>query len=150
MRWASNDQVAFTAGKRSFDELTLWQADAATGKARSLLVERGKTFVETNQNSGGIPNWRPLGGGREYVWWSERDGWGHLYLVDGATGAIKNRITGGDWLVSDLLWVDETARYAYFTARGREAGRDPYFRFFYRARAGRLGGGAAHARRRRP
>lgn len=134
VRWASNDQVAFTAGTRSFDTLTLWQADAVSGKARTILVERGRTFVETNQNSGGIPNWRPVGGGREYVWWSERDGWGHLYLVDGATGAIKNRITGGDWLVSDLLWVDEVARYAYFTARGREAGRDPYFRFLYRAR----------------
>jgi len=134
VRWVSNDQVAFTAGKRGFRELALVVADARSGAARTVLTERGKTFVETNQNSGGIPNWRPVNGGREFVWWSERDGWGHLYLVDGATGAIKSRITSGDWLVSDLLWIDETQRWAYFTARGREAGRDPYFRFLYRAR----------------
>lgn len=134
VRWATNDALAFTAGKRGYDELSLLLADARTGSARTVLTERSKTYVETNQNSGGIPNWRPVNGGREFVWWSERDGWGHLYLVDGATGAIKNRITSGDWMVSDLLWIDEVQRYAYFTARGREEGRDPYFRHLYRAR----------------
>lgn len=134
VRWASNDQVLFTAGKRSFDELELVMADARTGTPRTVLKETSKTFVETNQNSGGIPNWRPVNGGREVVWWSERDGWGHLYLVDAATGAIRNRITSGDWMVSDLLWIDETLRWAYFTARGREKGSDPYFRQMYRAK----------------
>lgn len=135
IRWSSgSDQLFFTYGTRGYHELTLYTADARSGNARPVLKESGPTFVETNQNSGGIPNWRPIAGGRDVVWWSERDGWGHLYLVDAATGAIKNRITSGDWMVSDLLWIDETLRYAYFTARGREAGRDPYFRFLYRAK----------------
>lgn len=135
VRWGSgSDEFFFTAGKRGFHELTLMAADAKTGTARTILKESGKTFVETNQNSGGIPNWRPLGNNREMVWWSERDGWGHLYLVDALTGAIKNRITTGEWMVSDLLWVDDVQRYVYFTARGREAGRDPYLRFLYRSR----------------
>ena len=30
---------------------------------------------------------------------SERDGWNHLYLYDGATGQVKNQITKGDWVV---------------------------------------------------
>ncbi|MFN8574048.1 MAG: DPP IV N-terminal domain-containing protein [Gemmatimonadaceae bacterium] len=137
VRWGApsgSDQLFFTSGKRGFHELTLYAADAASGKARSVLKESGPTFIETNQNSGGVPNWRPIAGGKEVVWWSERDGYGHLYLVDAATGAIKNRITSGDWMVSDLLWIDEALRYVYFTGRGREAGRDPYFRFLYRAK----------------
>ncbi len=134
VRWAGNDRIFFTAGKRSFDELDLVVAEAADGTARTVLTESNKTFVETNQNSGGVPNWRPVGGGREAVWWSERDGWGHLYLIDASNGSIKNRITSGSWLVSDLLWIDETTRYAYFTARAREAGRDPYYRHLYRAK----------------
>jgi len=137
VRWGAStgsDQVYFTYGKRGYHELTLYAADAKSGSARAVIKETGPTFVEMNQNSGGIPNWRTVGGGKEVVWWSERDGWGHLYLVDGQTGAIKNRITSGDWMVSDLLWVDETLRYAYFTGRGRESGRDPYFRFLYRAK----------------
>ena len=30
---------------------------------------------------------------------SERDGWNHLYLYDGATGQVKNQITKGEWVV---------------------------------------------------
>ena len=140
VRWSNgSDELVFTVGKRGYRELTLMTANAGTGVARTILKETGKTFVETNQNSGSIPNWRPVGNGRDIVWWSERDGWGHLYLVDAATGAIKTRLTSGAWLVSDLLRVDEPTRYAYFTARGREPGRDPYFRFLYRVK---LDGGA--------
>ena len=141
VRWSpgGSDQLFFTAGTRGFHTLTLYVADAATGAARAIHRETGKTYVETNQNSGGIPNWRPLAGGKEVVWWSEDDGWGHLYLLDVATGTIRNRITGGDWMVSDLLFVDEPTRMVWFTARGRETGRDPYHRSLYRAR---LDGGA--------
>jgi len=135
MRWSSTgEELFFTAGTRSFDELELLAANATSGKTRSILKETARTFVETNQNSGGIPNWRPIAGGKEVIWWSERDGWGHLYLVDATTGTVKNRITSGDWLVSDLLWVDEGQRWVWFTARGREKERDPYYRFLYRAR----------------
>jgi dipeptidyl-peptidase-4 len=137
VRWGSasgSDQLFFTAGTRGFDTLTLYAANAATGAARMLLKETSKTFVETNQNSGGVPNWRPVSGGREVVWWSERDGWGHLYLVDAQSGTVKTRITSGDWMVSDLLHTDDATRTVYFTARGREAGRDPYLRQLYRAR----------------
>jgi dipeptidyl aminopeptidase/acylaminoacyl peptidase len=135
VRWSNgSDELLFTAGKRGFHELTLMAANAGTGATRTILKETGKTFVETNQNSGGIPNWRPVNGGKQVLWWSERDGWGHLYLVDAATGAIKNRITSGAWIVSDVLFVDEPLRYVYFTGRGREAGRDPYYRFLYRTK----------------
>ncbi len=134
VRWSpQGDAVFFTLGKRGFKELSLYVADPATGTTRKILTETSKTYVETNQNSGGVPNWRPAAGGREVVWWSERDGWGHLYLIDAATGAVKNRITAGDWMVSDLLWADDASRTVYFTARGREKG-DPYFRYLYRAR----------------
>ncbi len=135
VRWGpGSDQLYFTAPKRGNRELTLVASDPSTGAARQVHRETGKTFVETNQLSGGIPNWRPLAGGNEVVWWSERDGWGHLYLLDAKTGAVKSRITSGDFLVVDLLWIDETLRWAYFTAVGREPGRDPYFRHLYRAK----------------
>ncbi len=140
VRWADDGgALFFTRSVRSYDTLQLHQADPATGQARLVVEERSKTYVEANGRSGGPPNWRPVGDGGEVVWWSERDGWGHLYLIDGATGEVKNRITSGAWLVVDLLQVDADARWAYFTAMGREEGRDPYFRHLYRAR---LDGGA--------
>jgi dipeptidyl-peptidase-4 len=65
-------------------------------------------------------------------WYSQRNGWGHLYLYDGQTGELKNQITRGDWLVRGVTKVDEDHRLIYFTASGREAG-NPYYRYLYRA-----------------
>ena len=132
-RWGNgSDQFFYTQGKRDFDELELVVMDASTGATRTVLTEKSKTFIELNPLSGGLPNWRVIRQNREVVWWSERDGWGHLYLFDAATGALRSRITSGPWLVVDLLHVDETQNWVYFTAVGREAGRDPYARHLYR------------------
>lgn len=129
-----SDQFFFTRAVRSYDTLQLHAADARTGVTRKILEERSRTYVEANGRSGGIPNWRVIDQNREVVWWSERDGWGHLYLFDAATGDLKNRITEGPWMVLDVLHVDAAARWVYFTGVGREPGRDPYFRHLYRAR----------------
>lgn len=134
-QWAEgSDQVFFTRAVRSYDTLQLYAADTRTGEVRKVLEERSKTFVEANGQSGGMPNWRVINHDSEVVWWSERDGWGHLYLFDASTGALKNRITQGPWMVLDLLHVDEVGRWAYFTASGREPEQDIYNRHLYRAR----------------
>ncbi|WP_207554404.1 DPP IV N-terminal domain-containing protein, partial [Mycobacteroides abscessus] len=62
----------------------------------------------------------------EILWWSQRDGWGHLYLYS-ADGVQVTQITAGPWLVSSVLWVDEKARQVYFTANGLVEA-DPYLR----------------------
>lgn len=135
VRWGEgSDLLFFTQGVRSYDTLRLHATDAATGDTRTILEETSSTYVEANGRSGGLPNWRVLNDNAEVVWWSERDGWGHLYLVDVATGALKNRVTEGPWVVVDLLHVDEDDRWAYFTGVGREPGENPYHRHLYRAR----------------
>jgi dipeptidyl aminopeptidase/acylaminoacyl peptidase len=70
--------------------------------------------------------------GREVVWMSERDGWNHLYLYDGATGRVKNQITRGEWPVRAVVKVDEEARQIWFSASGMYPGKDPYFVNYYR------------------
>ncbi len=140
VQWnAGGDRVYFTHHARDFKTQTLVEVDAATGATRDVIVETGPTYVELNQFTGLPLNWRILDNGNEFVWWSERDGWGHLYLYDLATGRVKNQITSGSWLVLHLLYVDESARQVYFTGMGREAGDDPYRRQLYRAS---LDGGA--------
>lgn len=135
IRWdAQGDHLFMTYGTRGFKQLDLLEVDAATGEARTIVQEKSKTFVETNLASGGVPNWRPVHHDRDVVWFSERDGWAHLYLINGQTGATENQITSGPWTVGDVLRIDETQNWIYFTGRGRETGRDPYFRHLYRAK----------------
>ena len=81
--------------------------DAATGAVRDVFDET----VSTQYESGwGRVNWRYLPTSNEIVWFSERDNWGHLYLYDLATGKLKNQITSGEWVVTQLLHVDEKNR----------------------------------------
>ncbi len=103
-------------------------ADAETGAVRDVLEETADTYFESGVD--GI-SWRVLFDTDEVIWYSERDGWGHLYLYDLTTGRLKNRITEGAWAVQQLRHVDPENRVLYFTAGGRD-GSDPYFEHFYR------------------
>lgn len=126
---ADNSKVAFVSTSRDHKSAKLRVADASTGAVRDVLEETVPTQYESGQGS---VNWRYLPASNEIVWYSERDGWGHLYLYDLTTGKLKNQITKGDWVVWRLQKVDEKNRTLYFVAGGREAGCDPYFGHFYR------------------
>jgi len=116
-------QLAFVSTSRDHKVEKVRIADAATGKVREVFEES----VPTQYESGwGTINWRYLSKTSEIIWFSERDNWGHLYLFDAATGKLKNQITKGDWVVTQLLKVDEKNRVLYFMTDGREA-ENPYF-----------------------
>ena len=72
-----------------------------------------------------------LDGGKEFIQWSERDGWAHLYLYDDK-GNLKNRITEGPWHVESVLKIDEATRTVYFIANGKEVNENPYYEHLYK------------------
>jgi dipeptidyl aminopeptidase/acylaminoacyl peptidase len=96
---------------------------------RDVLQETVPTFYESGN---GRISWKYLPASNEVIWFSERDNWGQLYLYDLKSGALKQPITSGEGNVTQLLRVDEQNRLVYFTAVGKERGRDPYFRHLYR------------------
>lgn len=101
-------------------------ADANTGAVRTLFEETVTTHFESRTG------WRVLWNTNEIIWYSQKDDWGHLYLHDLNTGQLKNRITSGDGPVTQIVRIDERTRTLWFAANGREPGRDPYFRHYYR------------------
>ena len=107
----------------------LAEVDAATGESRVLARDTSKTYVETSQRD--PMSWYVTRDGGEAIWWSERDGWAHLYRF-GSDGRVINQITRGPWAVGAVQHVDEATRTIYFTARGREPGRNPYYAHLYR------------------
>lgn len=115
-------------GKR---DLELTEVDAATGAMRALIVEKADGFLGLNSELYNAPNVRVVNGGRDLIWYSQRSGWGHLYRFDLRTGKLRNAITRGNWLVRDILHVDEARGRIIFTGSGREPG-DPYRRRVYR------------------
>ena len=65
--------------------------------------------------------------GDDIIWWSEADGWGHLYRYDGQ-GELLARLTSGPWHVDGLLGVDAAQSTVFLTGNGREEGEDPYYK----------------------
>lgn len=121
--------LAFVSSSRDHKSAKLRIADAKTGDVRDVFEEKVETQYESGQ---GAINWKYLPETNEFIWYSERDDWGHLYLYDAATGKVKNQITKGDFVVTQLVKMDAANRVLYFNANGREQGRDPYFSHFYR------------------
>lgn len=122
-------KLAFVSTPRDHKAAKLRIADAATGDVRDVYEEKVATQYESGQ---GEINWRYLPASNEFIWYSERDDWGHLYLYDLTTGQVKNQITKGNFVVTRVLKVDAKARVIWFEANSREQGRDPYFSHFYR------------------
>lgn len=127
----------------SDDSKTVWFADIFRGEKRVQVNEfntdSGLTrelFSETAEDSYvelGSNVYLPatlaiLPSTQELVWYSERSGWAHLYLYDLKTGKLKRQLTKGDWLVRDLLGVDEENREIFIALAGRDEGKDPYYR----------------------
>ncbi|MBR9991040.1 MAG: DPP IV N-terminal domain-containing protein [Gemmatimonadetes bacterium] len=124
--------VAFVSSSRDHKHAVFRVANAETGAVRTVFEERSPTQFQSAFAAVGTANWRVLPATNEVLWWSQRDDWGHLYLYDLGTGALKRQITSGSWNVGELVRVDASARMLYFTGVGREQGRDPYFQHFYR------------------
>jgi dipeptidyl aminopeptidase/acylaminoacyl peptidase len=135
VQWSEDGrQLAFVSTSRDHKQEWLRVADAATGDVREAMSETAATYFESgNGGEGGTGsvNWRFLARSNEVLWYSERDGWGQMYLYDLTTGKLKNQITHGDGNVSEVMHVDEAARVIYFLGVGKEAGWDPYYRALY-------------------
>ena len=123
--------VAFVSTSRDHKHEVFRVADAGTGTVRDVFREDVATQYESGN---GTVNWRVLPATNEVIWFSERDDWGQLYLYDLTTGQLKSKITGGEGNVAQLRRVDETSRTIWFVGNGKERGRDPYFRQFYKIR----------------
>lgn len=126
-QWRKNSSaITFEYNRRGHQLYQVVSLEAKTGKATILVDERSDTFIDYSGKRFRFD----VNDGEEIIWSSERDGWNHLYLLDGTTGELKNQITRGNWVVRDVEYVDEINRQIIFMASGREEG-DPYLVHYY-------------------
>jgi dipeptidyl aminopeptidase/acylaminoacyl peptidase len=127
--WSSDaNWLAFVSTSRDHKQEKFRIANAKTGEVREVFEETVPTQYESGQ---GTINWRFLANTNEIIWYSERDNWGHLYLYDANTGKLKNQITKGDWVVTQMIKVDDRNRTIYFYANGLQK-ENPYFTQLYK------------------
>ena len=129
LEWREDSEhVVFEYNQRGHQVYRVIEVDAETGRTRAVISEEPETFFNYSNK-----RFRhDLDDGREIIWMSERDGWNHLYMLDGETGEVKHQITQGDWPVRGVDSVDVENRRIWFRASGMNPQQDPYFVHHYR------------------
>ena len=121
-------KFAFVSSSRDHKIAHLQIADAQTGIVTSIHKEKVATFYESGVNN---ENWKVLFDSNEFIWYSEKTNWGHIYLYDLETKKLKDQITSGAFIVKQIKHIDAKNRLIYFSAGGKEKG-NPYHNYDYK------------------
>lgn len=110
--WSPDEQYIYIALlSRDQNHLALNQYDARTGAfLKTLLEESSDKYVEPQHPLHFLP-----GNGKEFIWWSQRDGFMHLYRYT-TDGKLLNQVTKGDWLVNDIVGTNAAKKELIITA----------------------------------
>jgi len=128
--WSSQksaDKIILIRKDRPLKNLDVCLVNAETGSVSVLFSEQ--TWPYFNDE---YANLSVLNEGKDIIWWSERTGWGQLYLYD-SNGNLKNQITDGYFVTGKVEQIDTIGRTIYFEAFGKEQGVHPYYSMKYRA-----------------
>lgn len=122
-----NSGITFEYNQRGHQRYDVLELSANNGKTKVIISETSPTFIDYSSKK----YRNDLSRTQEIIWASERDGWNHLYLFDSNTGALKNQITKGNWVVRKVIYVDEAKRRVFFEGSGLKKGEDPYLIRYY-------------------
>lgn len=113
--WAPDGKTLYVQRQNRVQTvLDMLAVDPATGASRVLFTEKAaaKSWVNLSDN------YRFLNDG-SLVWWSERDGYGHLWhLQDGKW----RQLTKGEWVVTGLAGIDQKAGKVFFSGTKDDIG----------------------------
>ncbi|MEC7584213.1 MAG: DPP IV N-terminal domain-containing protein, partial [Planctomycetota bacterium] len=126
-RWLPNGELRVLRRDRTLRKLEYGIVDPKTGDFEVLFDEK---LADAGINTQTI---RYLDDRSQFIWWSERTGWGHYYLYD-LSGKMLNPITRGRFRASRILDVDEEKGLMWFRGNGREKGESIYHEHLYRVR----------------
>lgn len=121
--WHGNDNEFYIArSSRDLQKIDV-VAVGIDGTSRVLVEERANVYQD-------IKKPKFINNGKQFIQWSQRDGWGHFYLYD-INGKLIHQITKGEYHCDDLSSYDESTGNLFFVANGKEKNTDPYYSFFY-------------------
>lgn len=111
VKWLpQGEQLSYQWQSRDQQTLKLFFYRLASKTSQLILTEQAETWVNLNNDL------HFLRQQQQFIWASERNGFKHLYLYD-LDGQLKNQLTDGEWVVNDLLAVNEYNGKVFFTGR---------------------------------
>lgn len=110
--WSPDEKAIYIALlNRAQNKLQLCQFDIATGKKiNTLFDEYDSKYVQPQHAMSFLPD-----DNEHFVWWSQRDGYMHLYLYN-TQGKMIRQLTSGNWLVNEILSFNKKAKEIIISA----------------------------------
>lgn len=110
--WTPDEKQIYIAQlNRDQDHLKLQVFDAVTGDfLKTLFEETHEKYVEPEHGPLFFPNDQT-----RFIWFSERDGWNHLYLYN-TDGQLLKQVTTGNWVVTEFIDFDQKSENIFFMA----------------------------------
>jgi dipeptidyl-peptidase-4 len=119
MEWAANSKELIVQHlNRKQNQSDLLLCTATTGASQVIYTEKDSAWIDILplwDNDYIWGGWDWLGGGKEFIWASEKDGWRHLYRIS-RDGKKETLITKGNFDVMEIACIDEAGGYVYFMA----------------------------------
>lgn len=135
MEYAAPNQIIIQQLNRKQNESKLMTVNTNSGNANTILTEKDEAWVSTiSEWRSEVKGWDWINKGKEFIWFSEKDGWRHLYKL-GHDGK-ETLLTKGNYDVIDLLHIDENSGYVYFYASPDNATQ----KYLYRTKLDGKGG----------
>ena len=121
MEWSGPGEIILQQLNRKQNETRLMLCNTNTGDAKIIYSEEDKAWVATlSEWRSEVRGWDWIKNGNEFLWFSEKDGWRHLYRIS-KDGKKETLITKGNYDVIDMLNVDEKNGLVYFYASPKNA-----------------------------
>jgi dipeptidyl-peptidase-4 len=108
IKWTQDPNVlSIQWMNRLQNELKILLADASSGVTETIYHERNKYYIDISDDLTFLED------KEHFIFSSEQDGYNHIYLYD-MLGNLENQVTKGDWVVKELVGVDEKKGIVYF------------------------------------
>ena len=125
MEWNSPELLLVQQLNRKQNHSKILGVNVTTNVANLIFEEQDETWIDVLsswENTYGLTyrhEFKWINAGKEFLWFSEKDGWRHLYRI-GLNGKVTP-VTSGAYDVINLLQVDEKANRIYFHASPENA-----------------------------
>lgn len=125
VRWRGDHEMLIEKIDRGHQRFRLFAVDPIAATVRTPIDESTQTFIWTGHGPP-VRLVSYLTQTDELIYSSEQSGYRHLYLVDLTGENPTSPITSGDFLVREILEIDETKREVWMTVGEYHDDQDPY------------------------
>ncbi len=121
LAWSPDQRSLFVVHlNRATDHLRVVQYDVATGQAvKEVLEERDAKWLEPTHPMHFLKSDQD-----KFIWWSQRDGFPHLYLYSLGKGLVRP-LTSGNWVVKRVVGLDAKERQLFVEGTAVIDPKDP-------------------------